>query len=97
MSAPVARIWLCDRETPPPPSPTPRDHALRLLRWVRQAGYGGKMILAMDLQKIHPVMCEELGWTPPRWQPVACELRKLTGKRKLYRWVEGHRRRAYPV
>ena len=55
------------------------------------------MILAMDLQKIHPVMCEELGWTPPRWQPVACELRKLTGKRKLYRWVEGHRRRAYPV
>jgi hypothetical protein len=47
--------------------------------------------------KIYPVMCEELDWKPHKWQPVAVELRKLTGKRKVYRWVDGHRRRAYPV
>ncbi len=96
-STPVARIWLRDRETPPPPRPTPRDHAARLLRWVRESGYADKLVLAMDLQKIYPVMCEELGWLPHRWQPVACALRKLTGNVKPYRWVEGHRRRAYPV
>ena len=42
-------------------------------------------------------MCEELDWQPHKWQPIAVELRKLTGKRKVYRWVDGHRRRAYPV
>ncbi len=54
---PLARIWLLDRETPPPVSPTARDHAARLLRWVRENGYGGKLVLAMDLQKIYPIMC----------------------------------------
>jgi len=96
-SAPIARIWLRDQETPPPPRPTPRDHATRLLRWVRESGYAGKVVLAIDLQKIYPVMCEELSWLPHRWQPVACELRKLTGNRKLYRWVDGDRRRVYTV
>jgi len=93
----VVRIWLLDRETPPPPHPSACDHAARLLRWVRENGYGGKLVLAMDLQKIYPVMCEELGWRPYRWQPVACGLRKLTGDVKPYRWVDGHRRRAYPI
>ncbi len=97
MKPPVARIWLLDREAPPPPSPTPCDHAARLLRWVRENGYGGKLVLAMDLQKIYPVMCEELGWRQYQWQIVACELRKLTRNVKPYRWVDGHRRRAYPV
>ena len=95
-SAPVERIWLRGVETPPPPRPTPHDHAAQLLRWVRKS-YRGKMVLAMDLEKIYPVVCEELDWQPHKWQPVAVELRKLTGKRKVYRWVEGHRRRAYPV
>ena len=95
-SAPVERIWLRGVETPPPPRPTPHDHAVQLLRWVRKS-YGGKMVLAMDLEKIYPVMCEELDWQPHKWQPVAVELRELTGKRKVYRWVDGHRRRAYPV
>ena len=94
---PLARIWLLDRETPPPVSPTVRDHAARLLRWVRENGYGGKLVLAMDLQKIYPIMCEGLGWQQHRWQPIACALRKLTGNVKPYRWVDGHRRRAYPV
>ena len=42
-------------------------------------------------------MCEQLDWKPYRWQPVACELRKLTGNRKSYRWVDGHRRRVYRI
>ncbi len=96
-NAPLARIWLLDRETPPPVRSTARDHAVRLLRWVRENGYGGKLVLAMDLQKIYPVMCEQLGWEQHRWQPIACALRKLTGNVKPYRWVDGHRRRAYPV
>ncbi len=41
-----------------------------------------------DLQKIYPAMCEQLDWKPHTWQSVACELRKLTGKRKSYRWVD---------
>jgi hypothetical protein len=53
-SAPVARIWLRDRETPPAPRPTPRVHAARLLRWVRESGYAGKMVLAADLEKSTP-------------------------------------------
>ncbi len=93
---PVERIWLRGVETPPPSRPTPRAHAAQLLRWVRKS-YGGKMVLAMDLARIYPVMCAELDWQPHKWQPVAVELRKLTGKRKVYRWVDGHRRRAYPV
>jgi hypothetical protein len=95
-SVPVERIWLRGVETPPPARPTPHDHAARLLRWVR-GSYGGKMVLAIDLAKIYPVMCAELDWQSHKWQPVAVELRKLTGKRKVYRWVDGHRRRAYPV
>ena len=94
--APVERIWLRGVETPPPSRPTPHDHAAQLLRWVRES-YRGKMVLAMDLEKIYPVMCEELDWQPHKWQPVAVQLRKLTDKRKVYRWVDGHRRRAYPV
>ena len=97
LNAPLARIWLLDRETPPSARPTARDHAARLPRWVRENGHGGKLVLAMDLQKIYPVMCEQLGWQPHRWQPIACAFRKLTGNVKPYRWVEGHRRRAYPV
>ncbi len=95
-SVPVERIWLRGVETPPPARPSPHDHATQLLRWVRKS-YGGKMVLAMDLEKIYPVMCAELDWQPHKWQPVAVELRKLTGKRKVYRWVDAHRRRAYPI
>ena len=97
LAAPLARIWLRDRETPPAPIPTPRDHAARLLHWVRTSGYAGKVIPAMDLEKIYPVMCEEVDWQAYRWQPVAVELRKLTGNRKLYRWINGDRRRVYYI
>ena len=79
---PIMRLWIPGEETPPPRRRTPQDHADRLLRWVRENGCSGGAVLAMDLQKIYPAMCEQLDWKPYRWQPVACELRKLTGKRK---------------
>ena len=96
VTLPVVRIWLRDRETPPPPRPTHRDHAVRLLRWVG-GSYADNMVPAMDLKKIYPVMCEELGWQPYLWQPIACEFRKLTGSRKFYRQVDGRRRRVYRI
>jgi hypothetical protein len=55
------------------------------------------MVPAMDLKKIYPVMCEELGWQLYLWQPIACEFRKLTGGRKFYRRVDGRRRRVYRI
>jgi hypothetical protein len=51
----------------------------------------------MDVERIYPTMCERLGWEPYPWQPVAIELRKLTGGGKPYRWHEGHRRRVYYI
>lgn len=93
----VARIWLLDRERPPPSRPTAPDHASRLLHWVCEAGLGGKLVLAQDLQKIYPVMCEELDWMKYPWQTVACHLRRLTGGEKIYKWVEGRRLRVYRI
>jgi hypothetical protein len=95
--SPIMRLWIPGEETPPPRRRTPQDHADRLLCWVRENGCSGGAVLAMDLQKIYPAMCEQLDWKPHTWQPVACELRKLTGKRKSYRWVDGHRRRVYRI
>ena len=94
---PIMRLWIPGEEAPPPQRRTPQDHADRLLRWVRENGCSGGAVLAMDLQKIYPAMCEQLDWKPYTWQPVASELRKLTGKRKSYRWVDGHRRRVYRI
>jgi hypothetical protein len=93
----VERLWLRDHETPPPSRPTPHDHAGRLLRWVRSAGCSGKFVLAQDLQRIYPVMCTELAWARYPWQTVACYLRRMTGGRKIYKWVEGRRRRVYQI
>jgi hypothetical protein len=49
----------------------------------------------MDLQKIYPVMAEELGWERYPWPTVARSLRKLTGGRKVYKYIEQHRRCVY--
>lgn len=81
---------------PTPPRPTHRDRAVRLLRWVG-GSYADNMVPAMDLKKVYPVMCEELGWQPYQWQPISCELRKLTGSRKFYRQVDGRRRQVYRI
>jgi hypothetical protein len=94
--APIARVWLRDREAPPPSRPTPEDHAQRLLVWLKENRYAGKPVLAKDLKHVYPTMAEELGWQPYGWQPVATELRKLTGPKK-YRRFEGRQRAIYCV
>ena len=93
----VERIWLLDRETPPPSRPTPQEHAARLLSWVGNAGLRGKLVLAQDLQRIYPVMCEELDWEKYPWQTVARSLRRLTGGAKSYKWVQGRRLCVYRI
>ncbi len=99
----VARIWLRDRETPPPSRPTARQHALQLLRWVHGANFAGSFVLYEDLGKIYAVMCEELGWAPYAWQTVAPDVREMTGGKKSYKWVwddaeqRSKRRRAYLI
>jgi len=56
-------------------------------RWVTKNGYGGKLVLAMDLQRIYPRMCEQLGRSPFAWQQVAEPLKELTGGKKRYEWI----------
>jgi len=62
---------------------------------VHDAGFAGNFVLSLDLKKIYPVMCEELGWKAYPWQTVAPHARELTGGEKPYKWVEGRRRRVY--
>jgi hypothetical protein len=77
--------------------PSPEAHAARLLRWVSEANCSGGVVLAMDLERIYPVMAEQLEWQAYPWQRVATCLRQLTGGGKPYRRVDGHRRRVYFV
>ncbi len=93
----VERLWLLDHETPPPSRPTPHEHAARLLRWLRSAGFSGTLVLAQDLQRIYPAMCAALDWEKYPWQTVARALRRMTGGRKVYKWVEGRRLCVYRV
>jgi hypothetical protein len=67
------------------------------VRWLSQGDHAGEPVLAMDVEKIYAAMCEALGWQRYPWQPVAIELRELTGGGKHYRWHEGHRRRVYCI
>ena len=58
-------------------------------------------VLADDLVDTHFWLCERSGQDPRSWNAIARELRRLTGGRKQYRWVERagkrHRFRVYPV
>jgi hypothetical protein len=83
----IARIWIHGHEDPPQRLPTPEEDARRLLRWVTKNGYGGKLVLAMDLQRIYPRMCEQLGRSAFAWQQVAEPLKELTGGKKRYEWI----------
>ena len=62
---------------------------------MHEAGFAGNYVLSLDLKKIYPVMCEELGWKTCPWQTIASEMREMTGGRKTYKWVDGERRRVY--
>jgi hypothetical protein len=95
--APIIRLWLPGREAPPQRRPPPEAHAARLLRWVGEANSSGGMVLAADLQRLYPMMAEQLEWQPYNWQPIATCLRRLTGGGKPYRWVDGRHRRVYYI
>jgi hypothetical protein len=76
--------------------PTVEEHALHLLRWI-QDDFWSCDVLARDLQRIYPEVCETMGLAPRPWNSVARELRRLTGGRKDYAWVEGERLRVYRI
>jgi hypothetical protein len=76
--------------------PTLEDHARELIRRVDElVPCAGCDVLARDLQRIYPEVCAARGWVPRAWNSVARELRRLTGGRKAYAWVEGERLRVY--
>jgi hypothetical protein len=70
-------------------------HAEALIEHALAAGFTGA-ILAADLRKLHQEMCRARGWLPRRWNPVAHQLAlKTTRGKKVYAWVDGHRRRIH--
>jgi hypothetical protein len=77
--------------------PTLEDHARELLAQAAEMTCGGCDVLACDLQRIYPEVCGARGWAPRAWNSVARELRRLTGGRKAYAWVEGERLRVYRI
>lgn len=95
----LLRLWLHGLEEPPPPSrPSGLEHARRLLDWLQgDSAVAGNCVLAADLARIYPTLCSELNWSPYPWNTVAKHLRRLTGGRKHYRWLDGRRLCAYPI
>ncbi len=83
-----------------PEEPTLEQHARELLRYLQLddvVSCRGCNVLARDLKRMYPAVCRSLGWKPRAWNGVAVELRKLTGRRKNYAWVEGRRLRVYRI
>ena len=83
-----------------PEEPTLEQHARELLRYLQLddvVSCRGCDVLARDLKRMYPAVCRSLGWKPRAWNAVAVELRKLTGGRKDYAWVEGRRLRVYRI
>ena len=91
-----------------------RLHAKLLLRFVTDSDWTGAgamtdvvmvddagrpVLLASTLLDIYREMCAERGIAERPWNPIARELRALTGDRKGYAWVERsgikHRLRVY--
>jgi hypothetical protein len=98
----VQRLFL-PGEIGPPRQPSAQEHARRLLTWLREYNLTDREVLADDLKrKLYPAMCAALEWKPRAWNAVAKPLRKLTGGRKPYAWVEDgegvrHRLRVYRI
>lgn len=77
---------------------SPAAHAKELLRYMREEGGRTGEILAVELQQAHAEMCIDLGWQiPSAWNAIGRELNYLTGGRKTYAWVNGHRLRVYRI
>jgi hypothetical protein len=56
-----------------------------------------------EMRQIHVELCEGLGWRPCKWNPLACELARITtGGKKVYaRFVNADgtttKQRIYPI
>ncbi len=89
---------------PAPKQPSAREHAVRLLEWIRANidAADGPITYAAMLE-FYTEMLIELDWTPRPWNPVAHQFRLLTtGSRKVYAWITTttgalHRLRVYPI
>lgn len=67
--------------------------AHRLLQSCRLAYSVGEEVLQEDIEVIYECMCALEGLEQLPWRDVGAELRKLTGGRKTYKWVQRNGRR----
>ena len=83
--------------------PTAKEHAQRLLEWIRDNIDFDGLILHSAILEFYTEMLIETGWVEHKWNPVAHQFRLLTtGTRKIYAWVPTttgtpHRLRIYPI
>jgi hypothetical protein len=75
--------------------PAARGAGGRLARRRRQGR--SSLVLAADLRRVYPLLCQSWGWQPFTWNTLARDLREMTGGRKWCVWHAGKRLRAYPV
>lgn len=81
-----------DRVLQEPALVPPRQHALELIAWVREASL--PHMTAQQLEEVYGEMCVERFWAVHPWQTIATQLGKLTGE-KPYAYVNGVRKRIY--
>ena len=64
----------------------PRDHAVALLEYLLGSEFDRRTYLSSeDMQDVHLALCEELGWWPRPWAPVARQYRLLANNdRRIY-------------
>ena len=64
----------------------PEAQARALLSLLQEQDYGTEnRIRTAEMRRIHLEMCDGLGWRPCKWNPVACELTRITtAGRKVY-------------
>jgi hypothetical protein len=94
-------------ETSPTPGRGPKlmdaeTNARKLISVMIGWGLGGHSVPYAYMVEYHREMCRRLAWQPGPWNPVAAELRRLTGGRKTYAWFKledgrPHRLRVYEI
>lgn len=81
-----------DRVLEEPALVSPREHAIALIAWVKEAQL--PHMTAKQLEQVYGEMCVEQFWTVHPWQTIATQLHKITGE-KPYAYVNGVRKRIY--
>ncbi len=75
-----------------------RDHACELLAWLRAHPLlVDQLVPATDLAVFYRGYCRSINLKELPWQPVATQLNRLPGGRRLYRWVDGRKLRVYHI